>query len=121
VKRSLPRKRGKARPAEQEITRIFSTARFLFLPIGCRVEITFSPSRSFIGVKGTVIQDEKKYVIVRDEASGRILRIPKMGTIFRFMCDRDVVEVPGELIFGSIIQRVRRLGKGRGWIPWLAK
>lgn len=85
------------------------------------MEIAFSPSRSFIGLKGTVIQDEKKYVVVRDDASGRTLRIPKFGTIFRFMCNRNVVEVPGELIFGSIIQRVKRLGKGRGWIPWLAK
>ncbi len=66
--------------------------------IGLAAEIVNSGQRSIVGLRGTVV-DETKNMVHLELEGGRVVRVQKAGTTFRFTAeDGDKVEIDGRRI-----------------------
>ncbi len=80
--------------------------------IGLEVEILMHPDPSLIGYRGRVIWETAKTLII--DIQGKHLVILKSGALFRFkLPNGDTVEVRGDNLMGSPIERARRIVRGR--------
>ncbi len=63
--------------------------------IGLEAEIVNSSQRRLIGLRGKIV-DETKNLIVIEADAGRLVRVPKNSSTFRFTCeDGHKVDVDG--------------------------
>lgn len=65
--------------------------------IGLPVTVVRSPSRTMAGLKGVVV-DETRNTFVIERPDGRVVRIPKVGCLFRFEKGGKTFDVEGSSI-----------------------
>ena len=64
--------------------------------IGLRVRIKSSEDSSREGISGTVIDETKSTLVIKK--SDKMVRVPKVGTVFAFRCGRKSFIVDGKEI-----------------------
>ncbi len=80
--------------------------------IGLEVEVLNHPDPSVIGVKGIIVWETKRTLIV--SSRGKHLVILKTGGLFRFKLPHgELVELRGDHLMGTPIERARRILRGR--------
>jgi ribonuclease P protein subunit POP4 len=66
--------------------------------IGLPVEIINSSQRGLIGLKGSIV-DETKNLIVIEKEGGKEVKIPKVSSTFRFICENgETADIEGSAI-----------------------
>jgi len=65
--------------------------------IGLPIIVVRSPSLAMRGLRGTVV-DETRNTLLVEKADGRVVRVPKVGCIFRFEKSGRTFDVDGSLI-----------------------
>ncbi|MEM2934483.1 MAG: ribonuclease P protein component 1 [Methanocellales archaeon] len=79
--------------------------------IGLKIEVLESSNPSLKGLKGRVIYETKKTLVIEN---GRTRRIPKQNTIFIFQLpNQQKVKVDGNLLLASPEDRIGRRIKVR--------
>ena len=76
--------------------------------IGYHVEIIFSSNRNYEGINGIVLDETKNTFLIRN-LEGRIMRIPKKGTVFKFSLGEDEYIFKGDKLTGDVVKRVIRI------------
>lgn len=85
-------------------------ARTLLLEyIGLRVKVLRAPGREREGIEGKVI-DETKNTFLIEKEDGRVVKIPKAGTLFRFVDAKgNSFDVDGSRILYRSEERAKKL------------
>ena len=66
--------------------------------VGLKIEIANSSQHELAGVKGRVV-DETKNLIVIEKEDGKVVKIPKVSSVFRFtLDDGSTMEIEGKKI-----------------------
>ncbi|ENN96176.1 ribonuclease P protein component 1 [Methanocaldococcus villosus KIN24-T80] len=75
--------------------------------IGLKVEIVHAKNKSMIGIKGKVVDETRKTLIIEKD-SGKEVVIPKDIAIFLFHLDNCKVKVDGRLLIGRPEERLKK-------------
>ncbi|MFH0832678.1 MAG: ribonuclease P protein component 1 [Candidatus Aenigmatarchaeota archaeon] len=73
--------------------------------IGLQCEIIDACNKSQIGLKGRIVDETLKTVMIKDEKK---LRIPKKGTVFRLILGKQRVDVNGNFIISRPEDRIKK-------------
>jgi len=75
--------------------------------IGLKAKVTKSTNHDSIGITGTVIDETRNTLIIRQNNSDKV--VPKETTVFQFtISNGSVVEVEGNVIMGRPEDRVKK-------------
>jgi ribonuclease P protein subunit POP4 len=74
-----------------------SVSKYAMEFIGLHAKVVKSGSKERIGISGLVI-DETKNLLVIERKDGRIVKVPKADTLFRFVKDRKPFDIDGSRI-----------------------
>ena len=96
--------------------------RVFFTPLeGREVCILLHPDPGLRGVRGRVLLEKRRCLLVEEAAGGRRLCVLKSGGLFLFKLEGlGWVLVRGEELQGLLWERLRRLEKGKG-VVWLVR
>jgi len=79
--------------------------------IGLKVEIVRSPDPFLEGVKGIILWETTRSLIIKRIDNGRRIRVLKPGTLFRFEINGGYVDINGNKILMDPIRRSKRILK----------
>lgn len=74
--------------------------------IGLRCEVVKSGNSSQEGIKGSIIDETMKTIVIRTERSQK--RIQKQGCVFRVWLGKQVIEINGDYIASRPEDRIKR-------------
>ena len=74
--------------------------------IGLQCEVMSSSTKSQAGIKGKIIDETMKTIMIKTEKSAK--RIQKRGTIFRIRLEKQVVDVDGNYIVARPEDRIKK-------------
>lgn len=78
--------------------------------IGLEIMVKDHTSKSFLGIKGKVIDETMNTLVIMDNKGNRKV-VPKVGGVFLFkLGDHHTVEVKGDRIMGRPEDRLKRYG-----------
>ncbi len=78
--------------------------------IGLEVMVKDHTSKSFVGMKGKVIDETMNTLVIMDSKGNRKV-VPKLGGVFLFkLGDHHTVEVKGDRIMGRPEDRLKKYG-----------
>jgi len=78
--------------------------------IGLEIMVKDHTSKSFLGIKGKVIDETMNTLVIMDNKGNRKV-VPKVGGVFLFkLGDHHTVEVEGDRIMGRPEDRLKRYG-----------
>jgi len=78
--------------------------------IGLEIAVKDHTSKSFLGIKGKVIDETMNTLVIMDNKGNRKV-VPKVGGVFLFkLGDHHTVEVKGDRIMGRPEDRLKRYG-----------
>ena len=80
--------------------------------IGLKVEVVNSSDSYLIGVSGRVV-DETKNLLLIEKEDGKVVKIPKVSSVFRFYLNDGEVEVKGSEICFRHFERPKKVMKRR--------
>jgi ribonuclease P protein subunit POP4 len=76
--------------------------------IGLQVEVVRSSHPGYIGIRGIVIDETQKMLVISNGSSRKA--VPKQTNVFQFtLPDGTIVEVDGKVIVGRPEDRVKRI------------
>ncbi|MBI2971966.1 MAG: ribonuclease P protein component 1 [Candidatus Aenigmarchaeota archaeon] len=73
--------------------------------IGLECEVVRAGNASQVGIKGTVIDETMKTVVIRADGAKRV---PKQGTVFRFTLGGTKIDVEGDFIIARPEDRIKK-------------
>jgi len=76
--------------------------------IGYYVEIIESSNRNYIGIKGKVVDETRKTLVIKSDKG--LKRVGKKGCIFKVIRDGDKLILKGDELVGDIFRRVIEIG-----------
>ncbi|MEM7819841.1 MAG: ribonuclease P protein component 1 [Candidatus Aenigmatarchaeota archaeon] len=73
--------------------------------IGLECEIVKAKNKYQVGLKGKIIDETMKTILLENE---KIKRIPKQGTTFRLKLDNCIVDVDGDKLISRPEDRIKK-------------
>ncbi len=81
--------------------------------IGLKVEVVRSPDPLLEGVRGIVLWETTRSLIIKRLDNGRKIRVLKPDTLFRFEVDGRYVDIGGNELLMDPVERTKRILRSR--------
>ena len=81
--------------------------------IGLKVEVVRSPNPLLEGIRGVVLWETTRSLIIKRLDNGKKIRVLKPDTLFRFEVDGKYVDIDGNEMLMNPVERTKRVLKAR--------